>query len=342
MVSKKVSNSGDGSITYQVCLKIDFLSDIEKKLTMGDFNFYYYEISAEDSETRKINFETALQKTDFVNQDITIPIEKRKRNYKLYIKRYEEQTNGFYFGVISRLKSVTEFALKERGVRELKPLSEIISQEGELAEIERDMALFSFTMKNGNIYLLIETGFQYPGVGVFEDFIKKLIQRDDICFIHKHITKAKDVQKIKRLFGQKLKKISIHFKRKSKLATPYIDGLVKNIGLSDDYCVNLEVNIRKIKHGKFIKVKDFLKNFFNVENNDIDELLTVNWAESMSQFLLFTVEGESQKTVNFNLLKYFEGEYIDTSDLVLNKIDELAVTVCKHLVNKIEDISGGN
>ncbi len=329
-------------------IKITLLSDEDNLFYMAGYNFFYYEVIATDSESIQKNLEDILKGSDGeydFDSDIRVKRKQSGRAYKLKIGKYEsededndeedEPTRDFFYSYIVRTQQDTEYCHLDGRTDEIVNLSSKTGDNGETGEIKRDIVSFAFTIMDGKILVLMEQGFQYPGIGVFIDYMRQIINQDDITFIHKHKVKEKKKEQLKKVFGKKLKRIVMTFKKNADLSSDSpVEEFLGKLGVTEDYSVNIEFSLGKSKRGSFMKVKDLLLKEFAVDN--VEELLQIDFASIMSSFKFdYWIDENASVSDEENLLRSFESESIQ---LDKNEIDDFEVSpkkACRYLIDKV-------
>lgn len=310
--------------------------------------FYYYELFFKDFKDRKLECTKIIEKLDF-NKDIKI---KKTRNYTLIV---EPTINKCYFGRILRTRLHSDFFSKNKDGT--KNLAEVTGQpKSEAGLIEYDIVNFAFFVKDYSLVMLMEQGFQYPGVGVFIEYLLELIkdllkdnefltnlgltdEENKIRITHKLLVKPEKIEKLKKVFDKKLKSVKMHFKKKADLPEDApIEDFLKALSSVNDYTLDVEFRLRKTEKSKIALVKEFLSNFFGLGNkpDEIETLLQIPFPDLLNSFIIEVFDGETFEETN--ILKEFESEELMIDKDNIQDYEFIKKKLCSEVTSKAKEL----
>ncbi|MBL7169912.1 MAG: hypothetical protein ISS48_02755 [Candidatus Aenigmarchaeota archaeon] len=300
--------------------------------------FFYYDVWAKDQTKSKVNFLDILKNYDILKEKITIKRE-TERNYNLEIKK--GKNSGFYYGVIVRTKKDSAFLHRNKDglLHNLAKL--LFDKEGETGEIRKDIVHFAFVHQDGQLIVLMEQGFQYPGIGVFCDYFKELTKKDNFKIEHKSRVKQKELEPLKKVFNKQLKLVKISFKKEVELSDELpIKSFLKKM-LPKEYSLSLQIKLEKTKEPIYLKMSDFVRNFFGIsqknDNETIEAMLKMNLPEIFSVFDVEVFDKDVNISTSEKILDHFEKEEITVQREDATEFDRLGESLCEHLDNNIRE-----
>jgi hypothetical protein len=221
-----------------------------------------------------------------------------------------------HHGVIIRTKDEDDFVrLTNDG--QITRLSEATDDEGETGDMDFDYVNLATQTTSGKIDLLIEVGFQTPGIGVIKDYLNEHVECDEEYDIE-HETDVRDVddEKLTRLLDSNLKKVEVSFKKNpqtySELDT---DQAIRTL-IDDSYRLKFEASLHQDKDAEESRVDEFVSHFSSLLGIDADtaeeSISKIDFPRIMHTFRIEGVESDEEE-VEDNLADIVKKEEIDTT-----------------------------
>ena len=274
--------------------------------------FYHYNVWFEGEDGRRLNPRDVLTDDVFSSDIYQIP-NGEDRNYRT---KFRGMGTNQHHGVIIRTKDEDDFVrLTHEG--EIVRLSEATEGEGEAGDMDFDYVNFATQTTSGKIDLLIEVGFQTPGIGIIKDYLDEHVECDEEYDIE-HETDVRDVddEKLTRLLDSNLKKVEISFKKNpqtySELDT---DQAIRTL-IGDSYRLKFEASLHQDKNAEESRVDEFISHFSSLLGIDEDtaeeSISKIDFPRIMHTFRIEGVEADEEK-IEDNLADIVKKEEIDTT-----------------------------
>ncbi|QSG07913.1 hypothetical protein [Halapricum desulfuricans] len=274
--------------------------------------FYHYNVWFEGEDGRRLNPGDMLI-DDVFSSDIYQISNGEDRNYRT---QFRGMGTNQHHGVIIRTKDEDDF-VRLTHEDEIVRLSEATEDEGEAGDMDFDYVNFATQTTSGKIDLLIEVGFQTPGIGVIKDYLDEHIECDEEYDIE-HETDVRDIddEKLTRLLDSNLKKVEISFKKNpqtySELDT---DQAIRTL-IDDSYRLKFEASLHQDKEAEESRVDEFVSHFSSLLGIDADtaeeSITKIDFPRIMHTFRIEGVESDEEE-VEDNLADIVKKEEIDTT-----------------------------
>ena len=320
-----------------------------------DVKFYYYEIWINDYKHSKIKEEILNE----IEMDSTIKIlGKYGRNYNF---EFSLNDLGQTYARIIRGKPTEDFLYKkEKGKAE--NLADITKDKNaEVGEINTDIVHFAYIFDKDRIVILIQQGFQYPGVGIFKEFISKIIVNSfKKVYLEKYqiglsddelkefevksklLTSPKHIKPLKKIFNKKIKSMAINLKKNVEIPENTIFGdFLKKVNVSKDYTMKFSVQLsRENKKTTYNTFENVLPNLFGIAstNNQLNELLEIDFPSILSVFSAEFFD-ENHEVKKEDILDLVENETLNIDSNNLGNSDYIGIKLYENLKNKMIELN---
>lgn len=273
--------------------------------------FYHYSLWFEDDTGRRINPHNALDDSVFSN-DFYRLVPSGDKSYSL---RFQEIDSGWYHGIIVRTKDESNLVrLTNDG--SLRLFSDITEDEGEVGDIDLDYVDFGVHVENTGLSLLIEVGFQTPGIGVIENYLNEHLSTKDRYAIERE-TKIRDDtdEKLDRLLDQDLKKVEVSFKKNPTTYDELDASETLKSMIPDDYRLKFEVSVHRGNEVEKSKVRGYLSQFMSMigfDDSTVEySIRKIDFPKFMNTFRITGIDDEEE--IEENIADIAMKEKIDTS-----------------------------
>lgn len=274
--------------------------------------FYHYNLWIEGDDGRRLNPSEALSDDTFSDDLYKISCDGDKN----YHTRYQEVETNLYHGVLIRTKDEDDFVRLSPG-GDIGPLSEATEDEGEAGDVDFDYVDFAVRVGSAKLDLLIEVGFQTPGVGVAKQYLDAHIEFDEEYDIE-HETDMRDHEdeKLERLLDSTLKKVEISFKKNPQTyAELEPDQAIRSL-IDDSYRLKFEASLHQDKDAEGSRVEDFVDRFsslLGVNEDSVEQSISkIDFPRIMHTFRIEGVESDEEE-IEDNLADIVKKEEIDTT-----------------------------
>lgn len=278
---------------------------------MSRTKFYHYNVWFEGEDGSRLNPRNLLTDEAFSN-DIYQISNSDERNYRT---RFREMGSNQHHGVIIRTKDEDDFVRLTNDGRIVR-LSEATDDEGEAGDLDFDYVNFATHTSTQKIDLLIEVGFQTPGIGVVKSYLNEQTEHDEDYDIE-HETDVRDVDddKLTRLLDSNLKKVEVSFKKNpqtySELDT---DQAIRTL-IDDSYRLKFEASLHQDKDASKSRVDEFVSHFsslLGVDEDTAEESISkIDFPRIMHTFRIEGIESDDEE-IEDNLADIVKKEEIDT------------------------------
>lgn len=127
---------------------------------MADRKFYHYTMWFLDGQNERLNPRRVLDDEVFSTGFAEVEHE----GDRAYLTRFRMNRDGMYRGLLLRTRDESVF-LRFKDNDEVERLDEELEGEGTTGNIDRDVVNFAVVRDSDELHLLIEQGFQTPGIG---------------------------------------------------------------------------------------------------------------------------------------------------------------------------------
>jgi hypothetical protein len=273
--------------------------------------FYHYNVWFEGDDGSRLNPRDLLTDEAFSN-DIYQISNSDERSYRA---RFRNMGSHQYHGVIIRTKDEDDFVRLTSDGRMIR-LSEATDDEGEAGDIDFDYVNFAVQTSTRQMDLLIEVGFQTPGIGVIKSYLNEHTEHDENYDIE-HETDVRDVDddKLTRLLDSSLKKVEISFK-KNPQTYPELDAdqAIRTL-IDDSYRLKFEASLHQDKDADESRVDEFISHFSSLLGVDADtaeeSISRIDFPRIMHTFRIEGIESDDEE-IEDNLADIVKKEEIDT------------------------------
>lgn len=291
--------------------------------------FYHYNVWVEGEDGGRLNPRDVLSDEVYSNTLYQIS-NGDDRNYRT---QFRNMGTHQHHGVIIRTKSEDDF-VRLTSDDSLVRLSEATEDEGETGDIDFDYVNFAVQTGSTKIDLLIEVGFQTPGIGVITDYLREHIEYDEDNQIeHETDIRDTDDEKLTRLLDSNLQKVEISFKKNPQSYSELDPDHALRTLIDDSYRLKFEASLHQDKDAEKSRVDDFINHFSSLIGIDTDtaeeSISKINFPRIMHTFRIEGIESDEEE-VEDNLADIVKKEEIETSGYEL--FDEnLGEELCERL-----------
>lgn len=291
--------------------------------------FYYYNIWIEDEAGNRLSPRDVLSGGVF-DEELYEIAENDGKNYSCqfdFVRSHE------YYGVLVRTKDDSGFVrLREDG--RIVSLSDATDDEGGTGDITFDYVDFGIRVQRSNIDVLVEVGFQTPGIGMITEYLSQHVEYlGDYSIEYETRFSTPSEEKLERLLDSELKKVNISFKKNPKTYSGDDVGETLHSLIPDDYRLEFGISLERGETEKS-SVREYMDRFtstFGMGNDTVEDSISkIDFPRVMNTFTIVGLEGEEE--VETNLADDVMKEEIDTS--MYGVFDsELGERLCKNLRN---------
>lgn len=273
--------------------------------------FYHYNVWIEGEDGGRLNPQEVLIDGAF-SSDLYQIDNGEDRNYRT---QFREINPNQHHGVLIRTKDEDDF-VRLSSTNQLERLSDVTDGEGEAGDIDFDYVDFATQVSTSKIDLLIEVGFQTPGIGVVRNYLEEHIDHDGEYEIE-HETDIRDIDddKLTRLLDSNLKKVEISFKKNPQTYEELdTDEAIKSL-IDDSYRLKFEASLHQDKGAEKSSVDDFVDHFsslLGIEEDTVEESISkIDFPRIMHTFRIEGIESDEEE-IEDNLADIVKKEEIDT------------------------------
>jgi hypothetical protein len=279
---------------------------------MAGTKFYHYNIWIEGEDGQRLDPRDALIDDSFSDELYRISNDEDKN----YHARYQEIEQNLYQGVLIRTKDEDDFVRLSPGGT-IGRLSEATEDEGEAGDVDFDYVDFAVRVGSTKLDLLIEVGFQTPGVGVAKQYLDDHIELD-VEYGLEHETDIRDLddEKVERLLDSHLKKVEISFKKNPQTyADLEPDQAIRSL-IDDSYRLKFEASLHQDKDAEGSRVEDFVDRFsslLGVNEDSVEQSISkIDFPRIMHTFRIEGIDSDDEE-IEDNLADIVKKEEIDTT-----------------------------
>lgn len=300
-------------------------------LSIAVTKFHHYGIWIEDDVSDIVDPSEAFHDGIFSNDLFNISTD--NHNYTL---RFQEIGPNQYHGIIVRTKDESGFLRLSGG--SLEQFSNVVDGDGEIGEAKFDHVNLAVIVNNSGLDLLVEVGFQTPGIGVISNYLRQHLDASLGCDI-KHKTKFRQdaEENLDRLLDDELKKIEVSFTKDPRVYEDLdLDEALKAM-VPEDYRLKFEVSLEQGKKSEGRGVDDYLSHICSMlgknEGSTKESIKMIDFPKIMN---IFRVTGvEDGEMVEENLADMTLQDKIDTSGYGIFD-SELGERLCERIVSQQE------
>jgi hypothetical protein len=293
---------------------------------MPTTKFHHYRIWIENEVSEVVSPHEIFRDDVFSNNLFRVSTD--RHNYTL---RFQEVVPNQYHGIIVRTKDEDGFVRLFDGA--LEPFSDVIDGEGEIGDAEFDHVDFAVVVDDSGLDLIVEVGFQTPGIGVISNYLAHHIDAPEDYRV-KHQTKFRQdaEENLEQLLDDELKKVEVSFKKNPRVYEELETGeLLKEIA-PEGYRLKFEISLEQGKEGEGESTRDRLSHICSMLGKERDSteesLKMIDFPAVMN---IFRVTGvEDGEVVEENLADMTLQEKIDTSGYGIFDID-LGEQLCEQI-----------
>ncbi|WP_435065638.1 hypothetical protein [Halobaculum sp. EA56] len=295
---------------------------------MATTKFYHYNLWIEGEDGRRIDPTDAIDGGLFPEEFEQISQNEDKR----YSTQFQQIQNEQYHGVIVRTRDESSFVrLTSDG--EMNLLSEELDDEGQTGDINVDYVDYGVQLAPHRFKILVEVGFQTPGIGVISNHIDNHIDLDEQYKL-KYETEMVDDLNIDELLRMDLKKIEVSFKKNPKeyIERDYQGGLESSI--PDDYRLKFTASLHQgdVEESRVDEAVGNILEQLGFGHSTVEESISqIDFPRIMNTFRIVGLEGDEE--VEENLADNVKKEKIDTSGYGMFD-SQLGAELCQRLVQR--------
>lgn len=278
---------------------------------MSGSKFYHYKVWFEDSEDgEKVDLHSNLS-LDVRSDTPDLISEDGQKQY--YVQLQDIQTHWFH-GLLFRGKDEDSY-MRLDDQDNFERLSDETPGEGEAGERNSDLVEFGMIRRSNNLHILLEVGFQTPGIGKLSGYLNQELSYDGDYKLKRETKMGPDAEeKIEELIGTDLKTINLSFK---KNPTTYdeiedVDAGVDTLS-GDNYRVEFGLSLQRGSEDSQTTdeaLTDIFTNMFNRDNQPItNSVRQLDLPKMMYSFDVKALDGN--RTVEKNLADTTHKEEID-------------------------------
>lgn len=300
--------------------------------------FQFYRVSARDQTGQIINLENVLRSESVFNgnhDDLEV-----ERKAGEYYHEFDEEEQNLKYGRIVRIQEENDFFAKDGN--NTVNLSERVQEQYGIGEIKEDITNFGMLVDGNDLIILLEIGFQTPGIAVVTEYIQKILNRHagdptEYEATSKWIQEEDTDQKLKSLIDTELKKAEIRMKEFPELEvgdTP--EQTAANLQ-PDNYALRLEWSLQKTDNNKLTLEKIWSKLLGTDQDEVLNTLQQIDYPRLLSTF---KVEGfgDEEEEINENLLKTIKFVELEIETEQLADYDEIGQELCSILRDESENL----
>jgi len=289
--------------------------------------FYYYNIWIEDEAGNRLSPRDVLSDEIFP-EDLYEIAENDGKNYSCqfdFVRSHE------YYGVLVRTKDDSGFVrLREDG--RIVSLSDATDDEGGTGDITFDYVDFGICLKRSNIDVLVEVGFQTPGIGMITEYLSQHVEYEkEYSIEYETRFSTPPEEKIERLLDSELKKVDVSFKKNPKTyGGDDVEETLQSL-IPDDYRLEFGISLERGETEKW-NVGEYMEkmtSMLGMGNDTVEDSISkIDFPRVMNSFTIVGLEGDEE--VETNLADDVMKEEIDTSRYGVYDSD-LGEILCKNL-----------
>lgn len=288
--------------------------------------FYYYRLWVEDQDGEEVSLIDLVDEDELKDGHMEEPVSEDDSK-KYYIGINDINREGLH-GIILRMKDDSEYVRRVGNNGSLKSLDEFVDDEGETGDSRSGFADIAMVV-NDEANLLIEVGYQTPGINIVRKFFEKLIDNEDYE-VKKEVRHERAIeQKLDNLKGKDLKKMTISLKNNP---SDYDDDMWNQFKhLTSDYRLKFSISLERGSNASTVqdKILDVLGNDDEEEDALIESLTQMDLPRLLYSFKIEAVEEEDQE-VEENLADITDKEKIDDERYSVND-KELGEELCQKI-----------
>lgn len=239
---------------------------------------------------------------------------------KTYYVEFQVIGGNRFHGRISRVKDEDSFIRRGPDDNGFVVLSSETGGGGEAGERKNATAEFGLVRRESNLHILLERGFQTPGIGIITSYISNNIQIDEDYEVKKETKMGPDAEdKLDDLMGKELKSIDINFK-KNPTTYPELDlDSALDTMTGDDYKFHFGLTLERGNNEPEETEEGLSKvlSAIGVGNDTSNQPITnsvrqLDIPKMMSTFEI--VAGDGDEEIAENLADTIRREEIDTTE----------------------------
>jgi hypothetical protein len=237
---------------------------------MSESTFYHYKVWFEDDDdgsridlNANLNLNSRSTNTNLISQT----------GQKQYYIQMQDIRNNWLHGLLFRGKDEDSY-MRLDNQDNFERLSNETPGQGEAGERNSDIVDFGLIKRTNNLHILLEVGFQTPGIGKLSEYFDQQLSYNDNYSIKRETKMGPDAEeKLQALTGTNLKTINLSFKKNPTTYDDINDADVGMDTLSDDnYRVELGMSLNRgtdRPDSTDYVLKDVFSNLFGRDNQPI-------------------------------------------------------------------------
>jgi hypothetical protein len=277
---------------------------------MAVTKFYQYTIWIEGDDGAKID-PMSIANSDIFSNDLYCVSDNDEKKYH---SEFRKIGSSSYQGRIIRTKDESSY-LRRNEDDTIVPLSDKVSGDGDTGSINRSHTDFALKVGHQQFDLLVEVGFQTPGIGIIQNYIKSHMELPEDYKI-RHETKLRDLDdgRIRQLLNSDLKTIDVSFKKSPETYEGDDTRRSLNSMMPDNYRLKFSVSLQQGDQQERQKVRDYLRNnlpMFGSDGETVEQSISkIDFPRIMHTFRIVGINGNEE--IEENLSDLVLKEEIDT------------------------------
>lgn len=233
--------------------------------------FYHYTVWVNNESGTKLSLDSCLADEVFSQSNYVITEDEEKS----YHTRFNFLGADEYHGALVRARDDSSYVRLDE-TESLSRLSEMFEEEGETGSRQRDLIDFGVKQKSNKMDLLVEVGFQTPGIGMFTRYIRQHLDTDEDTeptVEYETKTSGYDDEKLEDLMDSTLVEAEVSYKRNPKTYEELeaTEGIQSTI--PDNYKLKYNMKLRS-KNGDKSGVVDVLADHLGLNTDTPVESIT--------------------------------------------------------------------
>jgi len=246
--------------------------------------FYHYNVWVEGEDGNRLDLNDAFDSEIFEEDNHEIS---RDRD-KFYFTRFQMIRSGNYHGMLMRAKDENGF-IRLNEENEMGVLSEETEGEGRTGSLDRDYVNFAVKMNRKTMNILLEVGYQTPGILKIKEYLNHHIDTDISQIGHESRMPDLDKERLQNLLEKDLKVAKISFKKHPKNIVGLSAKETLQNSIPDEYKLKLRVSIEQ-GADESLSVREYLNDtlpdVFDSNEEIPENIKQIDFAKAMHTFKL--------------------------------------------------------
>lgn len=280
---------------------------------MSESTFYHYKVWFEDEDDgSRVDLNTNL---NLSGRSTNTNLISQTGQKQYYIQMQDIRSNWFH-GLLFRGRDEDSY-MRLDSQDNFDRLSNETPDQGEAGERNSDIVDFGLIQKTNTLHILLEVGFQTPGIGKLSEYLDQKLSYNDDYSVKRETKMGPDAEeKLEKLIGTNLKTINLSFKKNPTTYDSIDDADIGVDTLSDDnYRVEFGMSLQRGSDGPDSTddvLKDVFSNLFSRDNQSITN--SVRQLDLPKMMYSFDVEAlDGNRTIETNLADTTNKVEIDKS-----------------------------